>query len=270
MVGVMTSSVISADGTRIGFEVRGVGPGLILLHGGTADRTRWAQVAPILAERFTLYLVDRRGRGLSGDGPEAAYTIEREAEDLLAVAEAAAGANGLVHLLGHSYGALITLETLPRGGPFDRVVLYEPPFRTNGLAVFPSGVLDTMAERLAADDRDGVLAAFFRGAIGLDEAAVDAQRRTPMWPARLAAAHTIVREGRVADTYRPRPELSRLTVPVRFLLGTDSPEYVRAATRAAHRTVPGSDILDLPGQAHMAMDTIPEKFAGVVTDFLLS
>ena len=61
--------VTSADGTRIGCEVDGTGPALLLVHGSTADRHRWAAVRAALAERFTLVLMDRRGRGLSGDGP---------------------------------------------------------------------------------------------------------------------------------------------------------------------------------------------------------
>ena len=38
-------SVVSADGTRIGCEVVGAGPPLLLVHGSTADRSRWAASA---------------------------------------------------------------------------------------------------------------------------------------------------------------------------------------------------------------------------------
>src|SRR6476660_3783140 len=56
-------SVVSADGTRIGCEVDGTGPPLLLVHGSTADRSRWAVVREALAPRFTLHLMDRRERG---------------------------------------------------------------------------------------------------------------------------------------------------------------------------------------------------------------
>ncbi|WP_051342304.1 alpha/beta fold hydrolase [Pseudonocardia spinosispora] len=257
-------SVLSEDGTRIGFERRGTGPGLVLVHGGTADRTRWASIVPLLADRFTLYLVDRRGRGLSDDGPADDYALDREAEDLLAVTESIGEP---VALLGHSYGALVSLETLVRAGPVTRALLYEPPFSTPGLPVFPAGALERMARSLAENDREGILTTFFHEAIGLDDPTVDALRATPVWQARLAAAATMVREGRVADSYVPNPGLEHIGIPVRFLLGTESPGYLRASTRAAHAAIAHIDLVEMPGQAHMAMDTIPADFAALVAEF---
>lgn len=257
-------SVRSPDGTHIGFERLGSGPALVLLHGGTADRTRWASIAPLLAERFTLHLVDRRGRGLSGDGPTDDYQLEREADDIVAVTESIGEP---VALLGHSYGALVSLETMVRTGAVTRALLYEPPFSTPGLRVFPPGALDRVARSLAEDDRDGILTTFFHEALGLDDDAIEAMRATPVWQARLAAAHTAVREGRVADGYVPNARLDRLTIPVRFLVGTESPGYLRASTLAAHAAIAHSDLIEMPGQAHMAMDTIPAEFAALVTEF---
>lgn len=217
-----------------------------------------------LAERFTVHLVDRRGRGLSGDGSDGGYDIAREVEDLAAVAEAAGEP---VALLAHSFGAVVALTALAGGERFSRVLLYEPPFRTPGSVVFPPGVLDRMADELADGDRDAALSTFFREALGLDEAAIAVMRPTEIWRARLAATHTIVREGRAVERFVLSHRLAQLTVPVRFLLGTKSPAYLRASTEAAHAAIPGSDVVDLAGQAHMAMDTVPAEFAHLVIQF---
>src|SRR5438270_592473 len=83
----------------------GHGPPLVLVHGTTADHTRWAPLLPVLDELFTVHAVDRRGRGASGDDPD--HAIEREFEDVAAVVDAIAEP---VHLLGHSYGAICALE----------------------------------------------------------------------------------------------------------------------------------------------------------------
>lgn len=257
-------SVVSKDGTAIGFERRGRGPSLVVVHGLSADHTRWAPVADMLAERFTLYLVDRRGRGLSGDGPEGEYAIEREAEDLIAVAQAA---EGPVAVLGHSYGALVTLEASVTAPVFNRVLLYEPPFPTPGLSVFPPGVLDRIEAEVARGDRVAALTTFFREALHLDDAAIEQLRALPVWQTRLASAHTYAREGRVASGYSPSPRLAELSVPVRFLLGAESPPYIRAATAAAHAAIPHSDLVEIPGQAHTAMDGVPATFAEMVIDF---
>lgn len=82
----IVETTTSKDGTRIGWARSGEGPSLVLVHGTTADRTRWAPVLPALDERFSVYGVDRRGRGASGGA--ASYSVEREYEDIAAVVDA--------------------------------------------------------------------------------------------------------------------------------------------------------------------------------------
>src|SRR3970040_231447 len=95
----------SKDGTPIACEKTGSGPPLVLVHGTTANHTRWAPVLPALSKRFSVYACDRRGRGASGDASP--YALEREFEDVAAVVD---GIGGPVDLLGHSYGAICSLE----------------------------------------------------------------------------------------------------------------------------------------------------------------
>ena len=101
----LIETVRSKDGTSIAYERRGHGPPLVMVHGSTVDRTRSGGVVRRLAEHFTLLMVDRRGRGASGDGP--VYSIEREFEDVVAVLESA---EVPACLLAHSYGAICALE----------------------------------------------------------------------------------------------------------------------------------------------------------------
>ena len=95
-------TTIARDGTRITYRRSGEGPPLILVHETAANHGRWSPVLPALEERFTVYAMDRRGRGGSGDGH--GYAIEREFEDAAAVLDSTGGP---VNLLGHSCGALI-------------------------------------------------------------------------------------------------------------------------------------------------------------------
>src|SRR5688572_24310787 len=118
----MMSTFRSGDGTTIACEKIGSGPPLVLVHGTAADHTRWAPVLPALSGRFTIYACDRRGRGASGDG--ASYAMEREFEDVAAVVD---GIGGPVDLLGHSYGALCSLEAAVLARNLRRLALYEPP-----------------------------------------------------------------------------------------------------------------------------------------------
>jgi pimeloyl-ACP methyl ester carboxylesterase len=60
--------VESSDGTTIACYVAGRGSPLVLVHGTSADHTRWAPVIAALEARFMTYAIDRRGRGASADG----------------------------------------------------------------------------------------------------------------------------------------------------------------------------------------------------------
>jgi pimeloyl-ACP methyl ester carboxylesterase len=83
------------DRTEIGCHLSGAGPVLVLVHGTAADHTRWALVASVLAEQFTVVAIDRRGRGKSSDAD--AYSIEAEFADVVAVIDSI---QGPVNVLG--------------------------------------------------------------------------------------------------------------------------------------------------------------------------
>ena len=61
-----TGAVTSADGTEIGYLRLGRGPAVVVLHGSNESAASHTQLAQALASEFTVYLPDRRGRGLSG------------------------------------------------------------------------------------------------------------------------------------------------------------------------------------------------------------
>jgi pimeloyl-ACP methyl ester carboxylesterase len=255
-------TIQSKDGTLIAFERSGAGPPLILVHGTTADHTRWAGVLAGFEKNFTVYAVDRRGWGQSGDSP--VYSIEREYEDIAVVVSSIPGP---VNLLGHSYGALICLEAALRVKNLRRLVLYEPAISVDK-PIYPPGARDRIQTLLDAGDREGALVAFFRDVVLMPDHEIAALRSEPVWPARLEAAHTIPREFADADYVLDPARFRNLAVPTLLLLGGDSPEYSRRATRAVHTALPTSRIIVMPGQKHIAMSTAPDLFVRRVTAFL--
>jgi len=259
-----SGTVESADGTIIGFERLGAGPPMVLVHGTTADHGRWAPVLPALAERFTLHVVDRRGRGLSTAEASGEYDIRSEGADVAAVV-AAAGQD--VYLVGHSYGALCSLEAALVSAAIGRMLLYEPPAATEGHHPLPPAMIDSFRTDLARGDRDAVLTTFYREVLHESDATIAAMRPTPMWASRLAAAHTMVRESDAVETFDISARLSAIDVPVRLLLGTESPAYFRPAAEAVAARIPRADIAPLPGQSHRAIDVDPDLFVRMVLDF---
>jgi pimeloyl-ACP methyl ester carboxylesterase len=152
----------SKDGTPIAYRRSGEGPPLVLVHG------RWRPVLPAFEERFTVYAIDRRGRGGSGDAD--GYAIEREFEDVAAVVDSIGEP---VNLLGHSCGALCSLEVALRTRNVRKLVLYGPPIDLTGGGIYPSEIVDRMEAMLDAGDRDGVIVTKMREVAGVSPEVVE-------------------------------------------------------------------------------------------------
>lgn len=256
-------TVISADGTRVAYAVTGRGPALVLVHGSTADHSRWTNILSELEARFTVYAMDRRGRGESGDAEP--YEIEREYEDVAAVVRAA-GQD--VVLLGHSYGALCAMEAALLVDNLSRLVLYEPAFPPDEEPIYPPGTRERYEAILAEGRREALLETFFREIVSMTDEMMAALRADPSWPARVAAAHTVVRELGDGDYRFDAARFSGMKVPTLLLLGEISPAFLRGATHVLDAALPNSRIVEMPGQGHVAMTTAPDLFVREVLTFL--
>src|SRR5260370_28943508 len=115
-------TIASRDGTTIAYDRMGNGPPLIIVVGAFNDRFTGAPLAAALADQFTVYIYDRRGRGDSGDTQP--YAIEREFEDLAAVIEAAGGS---ASVFGVSAGTVLSMRAAGTRLPIDELVLVGPP-----------------------------------------------------------------------------------------------------------------------------------------------
>jgi pimeloyl-ACP methyl ester carboxylesterase len=256
-------TMTSTDGTMIAYQRSGTGPSLMLVHGTTADHTRWATVLPAFEQRFTVYSVDRRGRGGSEDAEP--YAIEREFEDIVALVNSIGEP---VFLLGHSYGALCSLEAALRTSHLRKLVLYEPPIPT-GIEIYPSEIVTRIQALLDVGDREGAVITFMQDIVRVPPHEMEILRSAPSWPGRIEAAHTILRELRGSNEYVFEPaRFSAITTPTLLLLGGDSPPFFKAAMEAVDAALPESRVVVLPGQQHTAMNTAPELFTRVVLQFL--
>jgi len=252
----------SKDGTVIGVRSSGEGPALLLVHGTTADHRRWAGISPRLEAHFTVHAMDRRGRGMSGDG--AIYALEREAEDVAAVLEAI-GEPTLV--LGHSYGALTTLEAALLTDRIHRMILYEPPVPVDP-GSFPASAADRMQALVDRGENEAALEIFFREVVGMPDHEFEVYRNLPMWPVRVGLAPTVPREMAIERTYRfDAGRFAGLSVPTLLLLGGDSPPIFQRALEAVAEALPNGQVAVMPGEQHVAMDTNPELFLREVLGF---
>ena len=258
--------ILSKDGTPIAYQRSGAGAPLVLFHGTLRSHGGWAAVLPALEQQFTVYAIDRRGRGESGDA--ATYAIEREYEDVAALVDSIGEG---VNLLGHSFGGLCALEAALLTPHLRRLVVYEPPaLPVPGVPLYPEGTVDRLQALLEAGDREQVVMAVFRDLVMVPPDELELLRASPRFPAWMAAAHTVPRETRAEEAYQFEPErFQHLKVPTLLLVGGDSPQNMKTTIEAWHTALPNSRIVTLPDQGHLAQVTAPDLFVRVVQDFLL-
>ncbi|MGH8791000.1 MAG: alpha/beta fold hydrolase [Cupriavidus necator] len=110
---------------------------VIIVPGITSPAVTWGFVGEQFGQQFDTYVLDVRGRGLSQAGAELDYSLDAQAADVIAFAEAL----GLQRyaIVGHSMGARIGIRAArskPAG--LTRLVLVDPPVSGPGRRPYPS------------------------------------------------------------------------------------------------------------------------------------
>lgn len=231
------------------------------MHGASSDARQWSRVAPLLADRFRVLAMDRRGRGLSGPlRPD--HSLDVECRDVAAMAGSIAGP---VHLLGHSSGARFALQAAFRVANLASLILYEPP----AAEVISDAMLESLDRLEAAGDNVGILRLFLLDVLDNGENAFELLQQRPIWPIMLDNALTLPAELRAAHHYRLdlRP-LAELTVPTLVLVGELSGPEVQSPARQIAESLPTATVVTLRGQGHGAMVSAPELFASEVERFV--
>lgn len=261
-------TIASADGTPIAVFSSGSGPPLVLVHGAAADHTTFRVVGPLLAEPFTIHAIDRRGRGASGDTTP--YAIDREFEDLAAVASVLAGdAGGPVDVFGHSYGGRCALGAALLTADIGRVISYEGAPTPPGERYGDAALALELAALAAAGRNETLLEQFMTRVVGMTADELDRYRADPVWPRRVAAAPTIARELAVeSGDAAGLDRLGAVRQPVLQLLGGDSRREFGIATASLDDRLADGTIVVIPGAKHAAHHTHPAEIVEAISAFL--
>ncbi|WP_405063406.1 alpha/beta hydrolase [Kribbella sp. NBC_01505] len=250
------SSVKSADGTTISYDVYGEGQPLILVDGATAHRAvnpLNAETAELLSDQFRTYVYDRRGRGESTD--TAPYDVQREIEDIAALIEDA-GRPAIV--LGGSSGSLLALDAAAAGLPITKVIAFEPPVIVDdSRPPLPADYVEQLEAHIAAGHPDLAAEFFFTAAIGMPPEAVAGMRQSPYFQPVVDVAHTISYDGRImGSTMSGHPlttdRWSAIDVPVLVLQGDQTWPALAAGAQAMAAHLPTATLKIVPGADHSA------------------
>lgn len=197
------TGTLEVPGATLYYEVRGAGPVLVLMSGGSADAGLYGPLAEHLADRWTVLTYDPRCYSRSRlAAPVADQRVEDHSDDVRRLIELVCPDGERASVFGSSASAVVALDLLSRHpGRLDRVVAHEPPV-VEVLSDAPVGRA-LFAEVRAVFRRDGAEAASatMSAGIGTPGPAVggDASGTAPEGP----------QEGPAAELPPPDPEALR-------------------------------------------------------------
>lgn len=241
--------VTSADGTTIAFDSLGQGPPLVLVVGAFCDRSSGESLAEMLASRYTVYRYDRRGRGDSGDSP--AYSIEREVEDLDAVA---IGTGSQPFVYGHSSGGALALQAAAAGVELRKVAVYEPPYTGEQ---DPGPGFTRELDELVREGRRTEAAESFLGMTGAPAEVIASIKASPGWPRMQGLAHTLSRDRTLGNGGAvPVERLRSIGIPVLAMAGGASDPWAREAMNTIAQAIPDAQARTLEREHHVPADDV--------------
>lgn len=261
------ASVMSRDGTKIGYDTYGSGPLLICVAGATqyraVDQDGTPALAQLLAPYFTVLIHDRRGRGDSTD--TLPFAVQREVEDIAALM---AAHGGRASLFGMSSGAVLAAEAAASlGAMIEGLVLYEPPIDPEKSAEAYQRDHAAMADLARQGKSEEMMSSFLEAVMPAE--ALEGFKASDAWPAYAAVGLTLEHDYRVlADARqgdRPPARWARISAPALVVDGDQSFAFMRAGADWVASGIPEAQRRTLPGQDH-GYD--PKVLAPVIEAFL--
>jgi len=254
---------ISANGIRQHYlRYGGKGPSVILIPGITSPAITWGFVAERLAERYDVYVIDVRGRGLSSTGPDLDYGLDAMAADVVAFASALELSKPA--LLGHSMGARIAIRaavSAPRA--FSRLALIDPPVSGPGRRAYPSKLpwyVDSIRLATSGIDAEGMRA--FCPTWTKEQLKLRAEwLHTCYEPAIVTAFEDFHKD----DIF---PDLPKLTLPAMLMVAGRGGVIEKVDEEEALSLQPALEIVHVPNAGHMIPWDDFDGFFEALGDFL--
>lgn len=240
-----TQDFIDHDGVRIWYATYGSGSPVILLHGGLGNSGNWGYQVPALVNfGQRVVLMDSRGHGRSTRDLRR-FTYEMMASDVLAVIDELSLDKAPV--VGWSDGACIGLA-LARQAPARVAGVFFFACNTDPSGTKPFQLTPIIQRCLNRHAKDyAVLSSTPDRFKALSEAIGEMQRMEP--------------------NYSPS-DLAGIKMPVAIVQG-EHDEFIKLEhAEYLARTIPGAELIVLPGVSHFAPLQRPEQFNGAIRTFL--
>ncbi|HEY8735668.1 MAG TPA: alpha/beta hydrolase [Candidatus Dormibacteraeota bacterium] len=257
------ASITSKDGTTIGYRQLGHGPGVVLVQGTMGSAQNFMELAGALADSFTVYVPDRRGRGLSSLPYSPDYRIQNDVDDL----EALLRQTGAQDVFGLSSGAIIALQAARTLTGIRKLAIFEPPLFIDGAPI-------ALVRRYEREMADGKVAAALITAMKAAQMGPAIFNVIPGWllePLTNMAMSQEEKKG--TGDYIPMRQLAptlqydfqvvleisghvddfrSVNADVLLLGGSKSPAYLKSGLDTLEKVLPHATRVEFPGLGHAA------------------
>jgi len=256
-------AMVEVKGGRVDAEQLGQGSDLVLLHSLLTDRSVFDRVAPRLARKRRLTLVNLPGYG--GSSPAGA-DIESYADRIAALLEALRLPPGCA-VLGNGFGGFIAVMlALRHGKRFGRLIA------APALAGFPEAAkqpFHRMAGLVSSQGMGAVLDAAIQRMLPAtfieNNPVIVAERKASLAkadPACFAAACLALAKLDLSGV------LKEIGNPTLVLAGSEDATTPPALARALAEGIPGAKFVELKGCGHCPQIEDPDAFVAAVEEFL--
>lgn len=257
----------SIDGSSISYQKLGKGKKLIIVPATMGASQHYMALAAQLESKFEVFIINRRGRnGSSPQGED--YSLNKECEDLAVLIQKTQS----TLLFGHSYGAVISLNTSCRE-QLSKVAVYEPPVSYNESNSLEPEWFNSFREYLGKKDYIGAQVAMMKGMKMLDSKLIqlpDEQIKnifqshfkeerlkeiTEMLP-------TVINELKEVDKLGSNCErYAKITSKILLMVGKNSPDYLHKSIRSLESVLPNHTTKEFSELGHGGPNVIPEIVA---------
>ena len=253
-------TVTSADGTNLSVRRSGEGTPVVLVHGTLDGIGAFSLVELELAERYGVWVYDRRGRGDSGDSDD--YELALEVDDLRAVI-AATGERP--HVVAHSFGAVVALKACSAGVAMRSLVVNEPPINADAI---PAAKIAEIRAAVDDDRLDDAIAQMARDLAGISEEELATAMAVP--PVRDSLRDGVPTAPRELDALRTCSwdDLPVSEVPMLVLRGERVGSSAYPTSEQATALASDPEIATLAGQGHLGHVFARNEFVETVLAFL--
>lgn len=270
----LDAKTVVVNGYPMAYQEFGAGPPIVLVHGSLNDYRVWYAQTPELSKHHRVIAVSlRRHYPERWDGQGSDYTVEQHARDVAVLIKALR--LGKAHLLGHSSGGFIALNTarlhpevvrsLVLAEPSDLESLLPETPESRKAAADAQALFATLKQNMATGDRERAAREFTDAVVG-----------PGTWDKRPAEVKRMLLDNLgtgIGDPgHKPRitcDDIRRQDVPILVVRGERSPRrYIEMATalHACQPTQPAPVVV--PNASHSMNRDNPAVFNAAVLEFL--